>query len=138
MADTTADGDRWMTYAELATVRGISRASASRLVRRRKWRRQTDNQGNVRILVPVAESERPDNPMDIVRMLDATFREQIEHERNRAERAESRAEAAEQALAAERGRADILRDRLGEAERADEAQKARGRWRRLRAAWRGE
>jgi hypothetical protein len=37
------NGARRMTYAELADIRGISRASAERLVRRRKWPRQTGN-----------------------------------------------------------------------------------------------
>jgi len=80
--------------------------------------------------------------------------------------AEARADRAEQAVAGERSRADALRDQLDatqnelqqvrdaaeqsrqharEAEdglqalrRADEARKARGRWARLRTAWRGE
>jgi hypothetical protein len=69
--DRESDDGRCMTFAELATARGISRASASKLVRRRKWRRQTDNRGTVRILVPaeamdspsVSPSARPsDNP----------------------------------------------------------------------------
>ena len=46
MTDSGAN-DRWMTFAELAEARRISRASASKLVRRKKWRRQTDNQGSV-------------------------------------------------------------------------------------------
>jgi hypothetical protein len=45
-ADT--DGDRWMTLVELAEARGISKASAARLVRRHRWRRQTDNTRRVR------------------------------------------------------------------------------------------
>jgi hypothetical protein len=91
-ADTRSDDARWMTFAELAAARGISRASASRLVRRRKWRRQSDNQGNVRILVPPEDSELADSPLDIVQSLESTFREQVEHERKRAENAEARAD----------------------------------------------
>jgi hypothetical protein len=45
------NGARRMTYAELANVRGISAASAERLVRRRRWPRQTGNDGIVRVLV---------------------------------------------------------------------------------------
>jgi chromosome segregation ATPase len=80
--------------------------------------------------------------------------------------AEARADRAEQAVAGERSRADTLRDRLDAAEdelrqareaadqarqhatdaedaieaarRADAERKARGRWTRLRTAWRGE
>jgi hypothetical protein len=48
-------GARRMTYAELADVRGISRASAERLVRRRKWLRQAGNDGVVRVIVPLTD-----------------------------------------------------------------------------------
>jgi hypothetical protein len=54
-ADATGgmSGDgRWMTYAELAEHRGISRPSAERLVLRKRWRRQRGNDRTVRILVP--------------------------------------------------------------------------------------
>jgi hypothetical protein len=57
---------RWMTFAELAAARGISKDSAITLVRRHGWRRQRDNQGHVIALVPLTwaqESEgRADNP----------------------------------------------------------------------------
>jgi hypothetical protein len=51
--------ERWVSFADLAEQRGISRAAASKLVRRHKWRRQTDNQGRVMILVPEAALDRP-------------------------------------------------------------------------------
>jgi hypothetical protein len=44
---------RWVTYAELAEARGIDKASAIRLTLRRKWQRQKDNRGIVRVMVPV-------------------------------------------------------------------------------------
>jgi hypothetical protein len=47
------DGARRMTYAELATVRGVSLASARRLVLRHRWPRQTGNDGVVRVTVPL-------------------------------------------------------------------------------------
>src|SRR6185436_15493331 len=50
-ADDGFDG-RWMTYAELAQLRGIDKQSAARLTFRRRWRRQKDNRGTVRVLVP--------------------------------------------------------------------------------------
>jgi hypothetical protein len=48
--DATEDG-RWLTYTELAKERGISRASAIRLVRRQRWRRQMGNDGEARVYV---------------------------------------------------------------------------------------
>ena len=53
------DGRRRMTYAELAVVRGISAASAERLVRRRHWVRQLGNDGIVRVFVPLTETRNP-------------------------------------------------------------------------------
>jgi hypothetical protein len=51
--DTPPDdeGRKWLSYSEIAVLRGISRASAERLVRRR-WRRRPDNRGVVRAYVP--------------------------------------------------------------------------------------
>jgi hypothetical protein len=48
------DGSRRMTYAELADIRRISVKSAERLVRRR-WPKQTGNDGVVRVLVPLKD-----------------------------------------------------------------------------------
>jgi hypothetical protein len=108
---------RWMTLAEIAALRGISEASASRLVRRNKWRRQPDNRGVVRTLVPSGwevwldrrsdvqgSVDSPDSPGQISLAINAlheavaALREQL-----------SRAEAGREA---ERARADALRDRL--------------------------
>jgi hypothetical protein len=66
--DDQADA-RWMTFAELAAARGISKLSAAALVRRHGWRRQTDNRGRVMALVPRdgPELRRPveaDHPRD--------------------------------------------------------------------------
>jgi chromosome segregation ATPase len=49
---------RWMTYAELGRVRGISTASATRLAFRRKWQRQAGNDGTARVAVPANEARR--------------------------------------------------------------------------------
>ena len=43
------------TYAELGRARGIGRKSASALVAREKWRRQKDNRGILRALVPFVQ-----------------------------------------------------------------------------------
>ena len=64
-------GSRWISLSELAGLLGISRASASKLARRNRWRSQTDNQGHVLILVPADTLMRPadrlqDSPTDSV------------------------------------------------------------------------
>ena len=51
MNDDAGTG-RWMTYDELAAMRGIKRIGAVRLVQRYKWRRQAGNDGRARVLVP--------------------------------------------------------------------------------------
>jgi hypothetical protein len=112
---------RWMTFAELAATRDISRASASKLVRRRKWGRQTDNKGTVRILVPVGKELRSDHrppdaapaspvdsPVDNVSLVCslqeavALLREQLAQAKQRADRAEARAEQVDVELRHER------------------------------------
>jgi hypothetical protein len=141
-ADNPTD-DRWMTFAELAEARGISRASASKLVRRHKWRRQTDNRGSVHILVPadaldstpISPADGPsDSPMDIsavIKPFEAAVsvlheqlestKNQLDRAENRAEQAETRADRAERAVADERNRADRAESsRDAERSRADE------------------
>ena len=110
------DDGRWLSYVELAALRGISRDSAERLVRRKGWRRQADNQGNVRILVPnpIADG-RTDSQPDIVRhisRLQESFDAVIEVIRADLDRERSRADRAEAGRAAERSRADELRGRV--------------------------
>ena len=53
-ADEAVDeaGARWLTHAELAALRGISTASAIKLALRHRWRKQKDNRGTLRCLVP--------------------------------------------------------------------------------------
>jgi len=64
MSQADSPNGRWMIYEELAADRGISEASAKRLVRRHKtWRRQADNRGIVRVFVPPDVLE----PREIVR-----------------------------------------------------------------------
>jgi hypothetical protein len=50
-ADDAADG-QWLTHAEIAAMRGISTASAIKLALRHRWRKQKDNRGTLRCLVP--------------------------------------------------------------------------------------
>ena len=117
--DTSGDG-RWLSYEELAQLRGITKASAERLVLRNRWRRQRGNDRTVRILVPLDSMSgdmpasmsgdvSPDMSPDTKDLLAgalaaleaavATLREQLE-------RSEQRAQAAEQGRDGERRRAD--------------------------------
>jgi chromosome segregation ATPase len=97
------DDTRWMTYGELGEARGINTASAKRLAFRRKWRRQAGNNGTARVAVPVDEVRRrtsgaPNATEDISRLVSgleaalSTLREQLEHERSRADQADEAAE----------------------------------------------
>jgi len=69
--DEDAAETRWLTYAELAAARGISRNSAVRVAKRRNWPRRKGNDGSARVAVPVAfiearrgvaEDSHPDDP----------------------------------------------------------------------------
>src|ERR1700722_16143234 len=105
-----ADG-RWLTYAELAQSRGITKASAARLVRRNKWRKQADNQGNVRVFVP-GEIEPADTEADSLSAMAVAInalQEALSVERTRVDQAEARA-----------ARADTMADKAAAA--ADQAQ----------------
>jgi hypothetical protein len=65
MTEAEDDVGTWLTKAELAHVRGISIASATRLIRRQGWRRQPGNDGRVRVLVPEDWMHpRHDDPRD--------------------------------------------------------------------------
>jgi hypothetical protein len=119
-------GERWVTLRELAELRGISQHSAARLVRRHRWRRQTDNQGHVRALVPVETLGRPtdkptatDSPAagPVAALVDL-LRQQIENATGRADRTEA-------ALTTERVRSDALRDQLAAAEQSAEQARAK-------------
>src|SRR5829696_2220604 len=58
MTDGTLDGTTIrMTYAELATARGISLDAARRLVLRKRWSKQISNDGLTRALVPAEYAE---------------------------------------------------------------------------------
>src|ERR1700758_4021328 len=52
--DDPGGDHRWLSYSELAEARGISRASAIRLVRKHRWPRRTNNAGVVTVAIPVA------------------------------------------------------------------------------------
>jgi len=154
---TTPEEGRWLNYAELAEMRGITRKAAIRLTQRHHWRRQPGNDGATRVFVPsdIASRQTPrdggtrdDFQVKALAILEAALMEA----NKRADQAEARAGQAEATVAGERQRADALRDRLAASEAearaaqdraaalqlADEARKARGLVARLRAAWRGK
>src|SRR3954468_69947 len=55
-----ADHTRSLTYAEMASVMGITLASAKNLTRRKRWPRTRSNEGLVRVLVPLDYLDEPD------------------------------------------------------------------------------
>jgi hypothetical protein len=127
-ADEAADS-RWMTYAELAMARRITTPSAVKLVSRRRWRRQKDNHGTMRALVPPewceptrARHADADGPIrEAITVLEASvtaLRERAEAAEQTARMERERADRAVQARDAERTRANTLRDRI-DALRAD-------------------
>jgi hypothetical protein len=151
-ADSQPDDEpaRWMTFAELAAVRGISKDSAITLVRRHRWRRQRDNQGHVIALVPLTWTEkenesRADNPplsqpdgrpdttaAEVLTGAVAALEGSVSALRERAQAAERRAETAERradAVEAERREAitlveqtiAMLSEERGRAERVEAA-----------------
>jgi outer membrane murein-binding lipoprotein Lpp len=110
----TGDAARWMTFAELARIREISRDSAVTLVRRHGWRRQRDNQGHVIALVPLTwatpesaskpgdrPDKQPDSHPDSLGYI-AAFEVALSAVR----------QAKDGEIAALRQRADTLRDRV--------------------------
>jgi hypothetical protein len=77
--DPTGDGGRWLTYADLAEARGITRKAAVRMTQRHRWRKTPGNDGAVRIYVPDAmtvrprdHDARPDGPHDAPHDAEAT------------------------------------------------------------------
>jgi hypothetical protein len=103
--DATPDG-QWMTIAELATARGISKGSVDRLARQRRWQRQPGQQGQVRLLFPhdafrsagAKPAEVPsDGQSDRQAAISRALRGRVKAAEQRADRAEKRAREAEQA-----------------------------------------
>jgi hypothetical protein len=146
----TTDGTegRWLTYDELAEVRGIRRIGAVRLAQKRRWRRQPGNDGRVRVLVP------PDALAQVRGTRQPRPKAEGDREGDR-DGATSVAAAFERALTAvqEAHAVEVgaLREQLGAAEKAraeaqgtaeslrqaDAARKARGRLRRAWDGWKG-
>jgi hypothetical protein len=96
--DDTQDG-RWLTYAELAAIRGINRASAVKLVQRERWQRSSGNDRarTVRVLVPPdwlqLAKERPPDTGDVPTM-SGEYTRMLAAANVRADEANKRADAA--------------------------------------------
>jgi hypothetical protein len=138
--DRTADADGseyWVSFEELAKARGVTKPSAIKLVRRHGWRRQRDNQGHVRALVPTAwltpeETGEPDSTgespadrtADISRTINvlqaavASLTERAQVAERRADQAGARADRAEQGRTRAEERADRAEEELAGAQEA--------------------
>jgi hypothetical protein len=133
LADDEADS-RWMTVAELAESRQISKASAARLVRRRRWRRMRDNRGAIRVYVPVGQELPQDGPAD----------DRADIRSDDTPDVQAIVSAKDEVIAAKDAHIGTLTDALARAEsRADDLQRQLDQWRmagwwrrrRLRRAW---
>jgi len=151
---------RWLTYDEIAAVRGTQRVGAIRWVQRHKWRRQPGNDGLVRVLVPpdALASTRPprrspptvtpDNAAAFAAALAAVreahageaaaLREHLERAEKRVEELLAGHELTMRRVADADARAQAAQQAVEEFRRLEDARKARGRLARLRVAWRGK
>lgn len=153
----------WMTYAELAESRGISRRSAERLAQRRRWPRRPGNDGTARVGVP-AGAEKPTERQQgdaggadqgdaggVIASLRDAFATALgardgEIAALRGERDAYREQLEGLRQERDRALAELQAVQIAHAEseadakalrQADEQRRGQGRWARLRAAWRG-
>jgi chromosome segregation ATPase len=127
------DDVRWLSYGELAEARGISKASAQRLVMRRHWLRRRGNDQTVRVAVPVGEDQPKHDDTDDVRsdvrgdithtisVLEsavATLRDQLTVANSRADRSEQERDRLQSELAGAQEALAGAETRLREAEAA--------------------
>jgi hypothetical protein len=135
---------RWLTYGELATIRGTKRASAVKLAQRERWPRRAGNDRSqtVRVLVPeqwlVSARDQPAEPQDKAEGMPEGFaallsaaNAQVSEANKRADVAMALADRLTVALGAVEGRAEraeaarlVAQERLAELERAEPARKA--------------
>jgi hypothetical protein len=124
---------RWLTYTELAEIRGIGRESAVKLAQRERWRKLSGNSPDrtVRVFVP-AEWLKPAKGGHIgegfpegfgeLSRLVSDLQDTVAFVRERAEAAEARADVADADRRTERARADQAgEDRRAAEVRADAA-----------------
>src|SRR3974390_1407284 len=108
---------RWLTYTELAEIRGIGRESAVKLAQRERWRKLSGNSPDrtVRVLVPLewlkpakgghVGETFPEGFGELSRLLSG-LEDTVTFVRERAEAAEARADAADADRRAAEARAD--------------------------------
>jgi hypothetical protein len=139
------DESRWVSYAELAKARAISRLSAERLVRKKRWPKRTGNDKTIRVLVPAHElmataegrpSNRPDALPALMQALDL-LKAQLAREVARADAAEAQLADARDGEMRSALAAATATEALRQADAREQARRAMRRWQRLRAAWQG-
>jgi hypothetical protein len=101
---------QWLSYSELAELRGIGRPSAVKLALRSKWRRQKGNDGTTRTYVPGTflqparnasrepsheASQELSRTISVLEVAVDTLREQLAVANRRAEQAEQRVQELE-------------------------------------------
>jgi hypothetical protein len=159
-------GVRWMSYADIAAARGVNVESITRMVRRKKWRRQPGNGPAILVAVPLAELARTNRrtksalPGQAESPLSGQDAPPLPGQKGSpspdiasiARGFEAALAVLSEQLTAERSRSDALRDQLDAAEKdraravaeiealreADRTRRTAGRLARIRAAWRGE
>jgi hypothetical protein len=150
-------GGQWLTYKQLANLRGIKQRAAVRLSQRRGWRRQPGNDGETRVLVPadmLEPSQRPSQgdaagddratPPPLIAQAVAALETAVSSLTDQLAKAESRATAATTRAERAEGERDQARADHAKAmqanrkwEATDAARKAKGRLRRAWDGWRG-
>jgi hypothetical protein len=113
---------RWLSYDELAEARGIDRASAIRMVRRKRWPKQESNDGTTRVAVPASALSVTGHPATNQAPPDDKIHD-LPGDNNQIIKAlEAELAGVREALSRERDRADRLQaERDTERERADQA-----------------
>jgi hypothetical protein len=118
---------RWLTYTELAEIRGIGRESAVKLAQRERWRKLSGNSPDrtVRVFVP-AEWLKPAKGGHVgegfpegfgeLSRLVSDLQDTVAFVRERAEAAEARADAADADRRTAEARAEAERARADQAE----------------------
>jgi hypothetical protein len=154
----------WLTYAQAGERLGLTPEAVRHRARRAGWRTMPGNDGRTLVLVPddvepartpaQTSDHTPDQSDEIARAYArAEQAEQRADQANKradvaialADRTLVRVDRAEKVTEIERARADRAEQRADRAEaeaaelrRADAARRGKGRWARLRSAWRGE
>jgi hypothetical protein len=122
--------ERWLTYQQAGEALGMSAEAVRQRARRLGWRTQPGNEGRTLVLLPDGTAVRPrvrptvqtpeqagqtagQTPVQPAgqtgeaNRLAEVLREELERQRERADRAEARAERAEAELVEQRSRADM-------------------------------